>query len=456
MAPLHKELIARFKTLQELIHFMQVYHSILVINRLHYFPTETSFENLSPAEKNLYTTVLIRPAPNAQHPAELIAQVYQQLNPTPAMPSVVAYVHYSLPFALYEQGAPTPPEQDQNAWWFQAINCQNALLPYTIPENEKIKVASIDTGILYNHPDLDDFRRKGVARDFTQLKWADGQLDEDYKNGTEIDLGIMDTGDSAVHGTHIAGLIGALRIVTSHTIGLAHQATLLNFRAWDLSTAPSDATLAVAVRSAADMGAKVINASWGRAKQDATNECALSDAINYACTKGAVVVCAAGNFDSDIDGYIPARFKNVIVVGSVDIPKKPGGLCNRSEDSNFGDRVIGAPGVDIFSLDALDTTVMRKMSGTSMAAAIVSGLVARMIEINPQLVLPPIDTNLPCNAAEVILGKIKTVETDKRDSHPFNMINVDETLRQLTANARQRPQSRENSGNLTHNTFPSP
>ncbi len=418
LPPVVSKLIARFHNFEAISSFKEEF-PYLIVNKLHYFSPDIKTGFLSKAEENLYRTVLIEPAPGSPEEQEQwIEKAYLVLKDDPR----VAYVHYDQPYQLYDQ---VPPLQDPNAPWFTAINCKNALNPYSSSE-AKIQVAVIDTGIFHKHPDLDDFKGGGMARDFTNLKWLDGSLVT--STIVPINTSRTDNGDNEFHGTHVAGIIGALLNKTPHTIGLAHQETLMNLRAW-WPNDPSDATLSVAIVFAADNGARVINASWGRKKKDANdNGGSLRDAINYACSKGVVVVCAAGNTinnGENVKDFIPASFDNVVVVGSIYRPDaaKP---FQRYPESNYGKNVIGAPGVNISSLDAYDRDAMRLLTGTSMATAFVSGLVARMLAQNPNLLTPTSQT--PCNAAAIILKLIVCDPLPIDQQIGLGMINVDKTL----------------------------
>ena len=193
---------------------------------------------------------------------------------------------------------------------------------------------------------------------------------------------------------------------------------------------PTEATLCAAIRYAADNKARVINASWGT-RIDASNlnvGSALRTAIDYACSKGTVVVCAAGDDGVDVSQYVPAGFDNVITVGSVKKGATAGNYI-KSESSNDGARVISAPGVRISSLHAGNNNVMLIDSGTSMSAAYVSGLVARMLDREPNLIEPVAAGAGPCNAADIILNHIHTNPLPGSIGH--GIIDVEATLSNL-------------------------
>jgi thermitase len=115
---------------------------------------------------------------------------------------------------------------------------------------------------------------------------------------------------------------------------------------------------------AADHGAKVINMSLGAQFGSST----LEDAINYAWSKGVVIVAAAGN-DASSTPFYPAAYPNVIAVASTDMFDK------LAPSSDFGDWVdVAAPGGNIYS--TLPNNRYASLSGTSVASPHVAGLAA--------------------------------------------------------------------------------
>ncbi len=428
-----KKLIARFHDLAAIPVFKKDSPALLV-HRLHSFSPETNFDRLSSTEKNLYATVLIEVKPDAPGlPEEIIDQTYAKLIDYVSR-GVAAYVHFDLPYRLCLETPVTEspvsiPPQDPDAWWVKAINATEALKAYQSRSSEKIKIAVIDTGILHSHPDLDDFGNGGIAQDFTALEWVDSKFQErSIRSIPFSDKGSVDKGDYEYHGTHVAGIIGAIlnEGTQVYTTGIAHQETLLNLRAWGTGK-PSDASLAIVIRHAATtLGARVINASWGRSMADCFGESsAVEDVIQSAsCDHGVVFVCAAGNKGEEIGNFVPARSEYAITVGS--IAPGPAGKFIRHPGSNFGAKVIGAPGDSILSLDSMNQYALRSLTGTSMAAPFVAGLAARMLASNPNL----IDAENPGNTALTILGAIVKNATGLSASEKIGLgiIDVDRTL----------------------------
>ncbi len=208
-------------------------------------------------------------------------------------------------------------------------------------------IAVIDTGVDYNHEDLDDGR---VRTD----------IDQDYVNDDD------DAMDDHSHGTHVAGTIAA---ETNNGVGVAGvmwQAQILPLKVLSNRGSGSSDDVAAAIRYAADQGADAINMSLGSRSCSQT----IADAVNYAYDKGVVIVAAAGNSGSSI-GY-PAKHAPVIAVGATDHND------HKAYFSNYGDELdVVAPGVSIFS--TVPNNGYDAFSGTSMASPHVAGVVGLLL-----------------------------------------------------------------------------
>jgi thermitase len=202
------------------------------------------------------------------------------------------------------------------------------------------EIAVLDTGVDYNHPDLDGKTLRGY--DF---------VDNDYY---PMDLN--------GHGTHVAGTAAAETSNGAGIAGMAPNTKILAVRVLDASGNGSLTDIADGIRYAADQGAEVINLSLGCDCSTTT----LQNAVNYAWNKGSVVVAAAGN-DGVSTTFEPASYSNVIAVGAVDSRDR------RASFSNYGSWVdVTAPGVDIAA--TVPNNGYAYMSGTSMASPHVAGL----------------------------------------------------------------------------------
>ncbi|WP_101843576.1 S8 family peptidase [Halobacillus sp. Marseille-P3879] len=206
--------------------------------------------------------------------------------------------------------------------------------------NSSQQIAIVDSGVDYNHPDLDGKTIRGY--DF--IDYDDNPMDE---NG---------------HGTHVAGTAAAETNNSQGVAGMAPDTDILAVRALDANGSGSLAAIADAIRYSADQGAEVINLSLGCDCDTQT----LENAVNYAWNQGSVVIAAAGN-DGVSTTFEPASYNNVIAVGAVDQ------YDNKASFSNYGTWVdVAAPGVDIAS--TVPNGGYAYMSGTSMASPHVAGL----------------------------------------------------------------------------------
>ncbi len=231
-----------------------------------------------------------------------------------------------------------------------AANDINVEPAWDVTKGNGVKIAIIDTGIDLTHPDL---AGKVVAQKvFTT---------------TSID-------DKFGHGTHVAGIIAANTNNSQGIAGVCPDCQLIIAKAMNDSGLGVNSTLAEAMTWAADNGAKVINMSEGGSDSSQ----AQADAVAYAWSKGAIVIAAAGNNNSNAQFY-PAALPNVVSVASSDNTDK------RSSFSNYGTWVnVAAPGTAIYStlptkvfaMQAQDDLALNYdyLSGTSMATPVVSGV----------------------------------------------------------------------------------
>ena len=192
------------------------------------------------------------------------------------------------------------------------------------------------------------------------------------------------------HGTHVSGIIGALRNNEKGMDGVADNVKIMMIR-----VVPDgdeyDKDVALGIRYAVDNGAQVINMSFGKNFSPEKNW--VDDAVSYAESKGVLLVHAAGNDASNIDSDYTfpnpvykangVRASNWITVGASGDPRAGGLIANFS---NYGKKEVDvfAPGVKIYSTvpggDAYGTA-----QGTSMASPVVTGLAAFLLSYYPDL-----------------------------------------------------------------------
>ena len=226
-------------------------------------------------------------------------------------------------------------------------------------------IAVIDSGVDYTHPDL----RGSVVEAFS---------------------GVTAAAANDPHGTEISGIIAAHGIVR----GVAPEANLLDVRVFASDRGrPSTATTFNIVRGidwALSKHARVLNMSFA-----GPSDALLEASIKAAAANGAITVAAAGNGGPRAAPAYPAAYPGVIAVTAIDVADHPYTLANRGNYIS-----IAAPGVDVLAPSG--NHAHQIVSGTSYAAAHVSGIVALMVERYPTLDAEA--ARLALTAAAVDLG----------------------------------------------------
>jgi len=216
---------------------------------------------------------------------------------------------------------------------------------------------------------------------------------DDYSNSNERIYGNNDiTGPDAEHGTHVAGIVSAIRTNDIGIKGVANSVKIMGVR-----TVPDgderDKDVANAIRYAVDNGAKILNMSFGKAY--AWDKKVVDEAVKYAVSKGVLLVHAAGNDskNTEKEDNFPTRLftdSTGVNMGTAEgwIEVGATGWTN-DEDlvatfSNFGGKTVDvfAPGVKINS--TMPGSTYKENDGTSMAAPVVSGLAALIWSHYPQ------------------------------------------------------------------------
>lgn len=191
------------------------------------------------------------------------------------------------------------------------------------------------------------------------------------------------------HGTHVAGIIGAVRNNGKGMDGVADNVKLMMIRAVPDGD-EHDKDVALAIRYAVDNGAKVINMSFGKSYSPEKHW--VDDAVKYAASKGVLLVHAAGNDGKNLDKDFnyPSRMMldssyapNWITVGASGDPKNGGVVAYFS---NFGKKEVDlfAPGVAIYAT-LPGGNKYGNLQGTSMASPVVAGVAALVKSYFPSL-----------------------------------------------------------------------
>lgn len=248
-------------------------------------------------------------------------------------------VAYAEPdFVAQAVGSPDDPYFDLQ-WGLTKIEAPQAWEVTTGSPN--INIAILDTGVDLDHPDL-------ANKLVSNINFSSSATADDVYN----------------HGTHVAGIAAAMTNNAIGVAGLGYTSTIMNVKVLSDTGSGSYSGIASGIIWAADNGAEIINMSLAGSFGSST----LEDAVNYAWSKGVVVVAAAGNSGNTTPMY-PAYYTNCIAVAATDVNDA------MASWSNYGDWIdVAAPGVSIYS--------MRKDnkygygSGTSMASPHVAGLAA--------------------------------------------------------------------------------
>jgi subtilisin family serine protease len=236
---------------------------------------------------------------------------------------------------------------------------------------------------------------KAKASETKPVPYRDDIVKDNYNDFNDKFYGnndVMASKNSALHGTHVSGIIGAARNNGVGVDGVADNVRIMMVRAVPDGD-EHDKDIALAIRYAVDNGAKVINMSFGKGYSPEKKW--VDDAVKYAENKSVLLVHAAGNSAENIDTSwnFPTpvfedgkRAGNWITVGAsgpnTDI--KSGGLT--ASFSNYGKKEVDvfAPGVKIYSTVPGGNTY-QNLQGTSMASPVVAGLAALILEYYPKL-----------------------------------------------------------------------
>jgi len=284
--------------------------------------------------------------------------------------------------------------------------------------DSRIIIAIIDTGVDLNHPDL----KAQLVPGFDLVANDNTPQDE---NG---------------HGTHCAGIVGAVRNNGIGVSGVAGDCRVMPVRVLDENGAGYTDTVARGIVWAADHGAKILSLSLGGPSPSQT----LNDAISYASQKGCIVVCAAGNSNTTQRAY-PAAYSKVISVGALD---ESG---NRASYSNFGDWVtVAAPGSNVLSTWPDGRYAFS--SGTSMATPQVAGVLglvwARMgVETSPDRVRNRLEFTAEDTGRWVVRGRVNALKAmnDPESADPLRLALTESSI-VGSAVARLRVTAAENPG----------
>ena len=258
----------------------------------------------------------------------------------------------------------------------------------------------------------------------------------DNENTMEItiygDNKVGNTVKSEAHGSHVSGIIGAVRSNEVGMNGVANNVKIMAVRAVPDGD-EYDKDVALAIRYAVDNGAKVLNTSFGKGYSPKKEW--VWDAIKYAASKDVLIVNAAGNDGKNIDKELtfPNDSKdlkteisdNVITIGAMSEYYNENLAANFSNYGKINVDVF-APGVQIYS--TTPENEYQKFSGTSMAAPSTAGVAALVRSYYPKLTASQVKHILMNSGILITFDVIKpgsqSRENPKGEKVPFTDLSV--------------------------------
>ncbi len=244
-----------------------------------------------------------------------------------------------------------------------------------------ITIAIIDEGVDYNHAEL--INQFGTYKGYD---FVDNDPDP-----------APDDPDNELHGTHVAGIIAA---TMNNSIGLAGAGnfTLVAYRAMDeTGSGTTDDIFEAMLEAARNPDVRIVNMSLGASSGDSL----MKEGIDTLLARGKIVVAAAGNNGGAVN--YPAAYDGVIAVAAWDTSNTIADFSSRGLEVD-----VAAPGVWIIS--TVPNNYLAWMSGTSMAAPLVSGIVGLMLTVNPDLT-PQEVTDILCATAIDVLDAGRDIYT---------------------------------------------
>ena len=217
-------------------------------------------------------------------------------------------------------------------------------------------VAVLDTGVDPASPDLAGVVLSGAGRSFVPSSPDPGS-------------------DPEGHGTHVAGIIAASSGNGIGGSGVA-RARILPVTVADAKGRTTASALARGLAYATARGARVINISFGGSGFSKAEQ----EAIDRAALRGALIVAAAGNSGGGAEPEYPGAYRQVLAVGALGARGRPLAVSARGPQV-----ALAAPGEAVLSTAPGPSPGLVARTGTSMAAAVVSGAAARILAARPRL-----------------------------------------------------------------------
>lgn len=295
------------------------------------------------------------------------------------------------------------PNEPYNQYWLYTTRITRAW--NLVHTDNTVTVATLDTGVDFDHADLED----NLLMDYAWDAYNSKPLSASVPNGDRIG-----------HGTMVAGIISARANNGIGLAGASFNATILPVKIFNDTSTPEATTASVlsGYKYVVDLATsktvpnlRVINASFGSYNTYSSSGYCLKDealrkAIVSAKNAGIVTVCSGGNGKDGkprTDNIYPADFDECVAVTALNTDNTNCYWSDYNKKKN-----ISAPGLLVTTTDA--TGGYSKASGTSMAAPIVSGVFALLFAAEP---VATVDD--ACNAVYATATPISDAENDRTD-----------------------------------------
>lgn len=295
------------------------------------------------------------------------------------------------------------PNEPYNQYWLYTTRITRAW--NLVHADNTVTVATLDTGVDFDHADLED----NLLMDYAWDAYNSKPLSASVPNGDRIG-----------HGTMVAGIISARANNGIGLAGASFNATILPVKVFNDTGAPEATTASVlsGYKYVVDLATsktvpnlRVINTSFGSYNTSSSSGYCLKDealrkAIVSAKNAGIVTVCSGGNGkggEPRTDNIYPADFDECVAVTALNTDNTNCYWSDYNKKKN-----ISAPGLLVTTTDA--TGGYSKASGTSMAAPIVSGIFALLFAA-----VPAATVDDACNAVYATATPISDAENDRTD-----------------------------------------
>lgn len=295
------------------------------------------------------------------------------------------------------------PNEPYNQYWLYTTRVTRAW--NLVHTDNTVTVATLDTGVDFDHADLED----NLLMDYAWDAYNSKPLSASVPNGDRIG-----------HGTMVAGIISARANNGIGLAGASFNATILPVKIFNDTGTPEATTASVlsGYKYVVDLATsktvpnlRVVNTSFGSYNTSSSSGYCLKDealrkAIVSAKNAGIVTVCSGGNGKDGkprTDNIYPADFDECVAVTALNTDNTNCYWSDYNKKKN-----ISAPGLLVTTTDA--TGGYSKASGTSMAAPIVSGVFALLFAAEP---VATVDD--ACNAVYATATPISDAENDRTD-----------------------------------------